>query len=106
MPDLTEDQVAELHRQIHVIPTKAVEVNANHKMFPEDWLFRWRWSKGKKQARGRKAIDDAGEDEESLAELKAKRQEILALGEPFPFSVTAGTAIEAYGLARWKASNN
>ena len=56
-----------------------MEVNANHIMFPEDWLFRWRWSKGKKQARGRKATDDAGEDEEQLTELKPKDKKFLPL---------------------------
>jgi formamidopyrimidine-DNA glycosylase len=46
---LSPDKVRDLHMWIRKIPEIAVSVNADHAKFPEDWLFRWRWSKGKKQ---------------------------------------------------------
>jgi formamidopyrimidine-DNA glycosylase len=75
---LSEQNVIDLHRQLHVVPTKAVEVNADSTMFPEDWLFRWRWSKGKKQAKGKKkAAED--DEEASLGDLKPKGLDYLPL---------------------------
>ncbi|ORX72750.1 hypothetical protein DL89DRAFT_308427 [Linderina pennispora] len=45
---LSEEQAHELLAQIISICTKAVAVNAESKLFPKDWLFHYRWSKGKK----------------------------------------------------------
>ncbi|KAJ1821556.1 hypothetical protein GGH91_004117 [Coemansia sp. RSA 2671] len=44
---LSEPQTAVLLQQLKDICNKAVEVNAESKLFPEDWLFHYRWSKGK-----------------------------------------------------------
>ncbi|KAJ1958783.1 hypothetical protein EC988_000103 [Linderina pennispora] len=45
---LSEEQAHELLVQIISVCTKAVAVNAESKLFPKDWLFHYRWSKGKK----------------------------------------------------------
>ncbi|THH17223.1 hypothetical protein EW146_g3547 [Bondarzewia mesenterica] len=45
---LTENQLAALHRQTSEVCRIAVEVNADDYKFPQDWLFRHRWGKGKK----------------------------------------------------------
>jgi formamidopyrimidine-DNA glycosylase len=73
---LSEQNLKDLHRQLHVVPTKAVEVNADSRQFPEDWLFRWRWSKGKKQAKGKKKKE---EEEGSGDDLKPAGKDFLAL---------------------------
>ncbi|KAJ2865351.1 hypothetical protein GGH94_002304 [Coemansia aciculifera] len=44
---LNELQTTALLQQLKAICNKAVEVNAESKLFPEDWLFHYRWSKGK-----------------------------------------------------------
>ncbi|KAJ2492107.1 hypothetical protein IWW37_001684 [Coemansia sp. RSA 2050] len=44
---LSELQTAVLLQQLKDICNKAVEVNAESKLFPEDWLFHYRWSKGR-----------------------------------------------------------
>ena len=31
-----------------------MDANADHNRFPVDWLFRWRWGKGKKASKGKK----------------------------------------------------
>jgi len=71
VPNLSEQNVKNLHFQIRNIPLTAVGVNADSQQFPEDWLFRWRWGKGKKktpQAKKAKALQDAleaaGSDDE------------------------------------------
>ncbi|TFY81609.1 hypothetical protein EWM64_g2407 [Hericium alpestre] len=43
------EQLRALHRQTAEVPRIAVEVNADDSKFPEDWLFRHRWDKGKKK---------------------------------------------------------
>ncbi|GFZ42379.1 hypothetical protein JCM24511_00094 [Saitozyma sp. JCM 24511] len=48
IPSLTEENLQTLHHWIRKVPEVAVGVNADSKFFPEDWLFRWRWGKGKK----------------------------------------------------------
>ncbi|KAJ9115327.1 hypothetical protein QFC24_007036 [Naganishia onofrii] len=45
---LTDVQVRELWRCMLQVVKVAVDVNADHSKFPKDWLFSWRWSKGKK----------------------------------------------------------
>ncbi|KAJ2336799.1 hypothetical protein GGI00_000632 [Coemansia sp. RSA 2681] len=44
---LDELQTATILQQLKDVCNKAVEVNAESKLFPEDWLFHYRWSKGK-----------------------------------------------------------
>lgn len=77
-PALSEQNLKDLHHQLHAVLTKAVEVNADSKQFPEDWLFRWRWSKGKKQAKGSKKSKKV-EEEGSADELKPAEKDFLAL---------------------------
>ncbi|KAI0286674.1 Formamidopyrimidine-DNA glycosylase N-terminal domain-containing protein [Russula aff. rugulosa BPL654] len=45
---LSEEQIQALHMQIRDICRFAVEVNADHHKFPDNWLFKYRWGKGKK----------------------------------------------------------
>ncbi|KAJ2810440.1 hypothetical protein FBU31_007993, partial [Coemansia sp. 'formosensis'] len=44
---LDEQQTTTLLHQLKDVCNKAVEVNAESKLFPKDWLFHYRWSKGK-----------------------------------------------------------
>jgi hypothetical protein len=66
------------------VPLKAVEVNADSHQFPEDWLFRWRWSKGKKQAKGSKKSKKVEEEEGSADGLRPAGKDFLALVSPCP----------------------
>ncbi|KAL1740848.1 hypothetical protein HDZ31DRAFT_85200 [Schizophyllum fasciatum] len=45
---LTSDELDELHRQTEAVCRIAVEANADADRFPDGWLFRYRWDKGKK----------------------------------------------------------
>ena len=45
---LTDAQMKQLHASIHYVCSTAVEVLGDSDKFPEDWLFKHRWSKGKK----------------------------------------------------------
>ncbi|KAL4778025.1 DNA glycosylase/AP lyase [Aspergillus varians] len=45
---LKDDQIKELHSAIHYVCSTSVEVLADSDKFPEHWLFKHRWSKGKK----------------------------------------------------------
>ncbi|KAL3464713.1 DNA glycosylase/AP lyase [Aspergillus heterothallicus] len=45
---LTDDQIKELHKAIHYVCSTSIEVLADSEKFPEHWLFKHRWSKGKK----------------------------------------------------------
>ncbi|KAF8480849.1 AtMMH-1 [Russula ochroleuca] len=49
---LSEEQIQALHLQIRNICTFAVEVNADDSKFPDNWLFKYRWGKGKKAKEG------------------------------------------------------
>ncbi|WOO80739.1 Formamidopyrimidine-DNA glycosylase [Vanrija pseudolonga] len=73
---LTDHDVSELHRLLREIPVKAIEVNADSEQFPEDWLFRWRWDKGKKP-KAKKAKGESQDAEEE--DVKPKGIEFLAL---------------------------
>jgi len=44
---LSDEQTAALHHQTEAVCRFAVEVNADDSKFPEDWLFKHRWGKGK-----------------------------------------------------------
>jgi formamidopyrimidine-DNA glycosylase len=78
-PALSDQNLKDLHHQLRAVPLKAVEVNADSHQFPEDWLFRWRWSKGKKQAKGSKKSKKVEEEEGSADELKPAGKDFLAL---------------------------
>ncbi|KAL4811249.1 Formamidopyrimidine-DNA glycosylase N-terminal domain-containing protein [Aspergillus unguis] len=45
---LTDDQIKELHTALHYVCSASTEVLADSEKFPEHWLFKHRWSKGKK----------------------------------------------------------
>ncbi|EXJ86182.1 formamidopyrimidine-DNA glycosylase [Capronia coronata CBS 617.96] len=47
---LTDEQIAQLHKSIHYVCGTAVELLADSEKFPEDWLFKHRWGKGKKNS--------------------------------------------------------
>ena len=47
---LTKSQVTDLHKSIHYVCGLAVELLADSEKFPEGWLFKHRWGKGKKDA--------------------------------------------------------
>ncbi|GAE00266.1 formamidopyrimidine-DNA glycosylase, putative [Paecilomyces variotii No. 5] len=45
---LTDDQIKQLHTSIHYVCDTSVELLADSEKFPEEWLFKHRWGKGKK----------------------------------------------------------
>ncbi|KAL2860736.1 putative formamidopyrimidine-DNA glycosylase [Aspergillus lucknowensis] len=45
---LTDSQIKELHTAIHYVCSTSIEVLADSDKFPEHWLFKHRWAKGKK----------------------------------------------------------
>lgn len=45
---LNDDQIKELHKCIHYVCSAALDVLADSEKFPEHWLFKHRWGKGKK----------------------------------------------------------
>ena len=47
---LSDAQLKQLHTSIHHICSTAVELLGDSDQFPESWLFKHRWSKGKKDA--------------------------------------------------------
>lgn len=47
---LTSAQMSQLHKSIHYVCSTAVELRAESDKFPEHWLFKHRWGKGKKDA--------------------------------------------------------
>lgn len=47
---LLEEQIAAIHHHTAEVCKLAVAVNADDTKFPEDWLMRHRWGKGKKKA--------------------------------------------------------
>lgn len=98
--ELSEQNIIDLHRQLHEVPAKAVAVNADSRQFPDDWLFRWRWSKGKKQAKGKKKKDEeAGGEEVDDGDLKPKGLDFLALVSVAP--VVSPLACLITCAARW-----
>lgn len=47
---LSDAQIKQLHKSIHYICSTAVDLLADSEQFPESWLFKHRWGKGKKDA--------------------------------------------------------
>lgn len=45
---LSDDQINELHTSIHYVCSTSIDVLADSEKFPEHWLFKHRWGKGKK----------------------------------------------------------
>ena len=47
---LSAAQISQLHKSIHYVCGLAVETLADSSKFPKEWLFKHRWTKGKKDA--------------------------------------------------------
>lgn len=47
---LSDEQITQLHKSVHYICKTACDLLADSEKFPEDWLFKHRWGKGKKDA--------------------------------------------------------
>lgn len=48
---LSVTQIATLHKSIHYVCSVAVETKSDSSKFPETWLFKYRWDKGKKDSK-------------------------------------------------------
>ena len=48
---LSAAQIAQLHKSIHYVCSLSVETLADSSKFPEEWLFKHRWGKGKKDSK-------------------------------------------------------
>ena len=48
---LSVAQIAQLHKSIHYVCSLSVETLADSSKFPEEWLFKHRWGKGKKDSK-------------------------------------------------------
>ena len=47
---LSDEQITQLHKSIHYVCGTAVDLLADSEQFPDTWLFKHRWGKGKKDA--------------------------------------------------------
>lgn len=47
---LSDEQISQLHKSIHYVCGTAVDLLADSEQFPDTWLFKHRWGKGKKDA--------------------------------------------------------
>lgn len=45
---MSDDQIKQLNTAIHYVCTTSIDVLADPEKFPEHWLFKHRWGKGKK----------------------------------------------------------
>ncbi|KAI4147584.1 MAG: hypothetical protein LQ340_005485 [Diploschistes diacapsis] len=50
---LSGAQIKQLHKSLHYVCGLSCEVLADSSKFPEEWLFKYRWEKGKKDATNR-----------------------------------------------------
>jgi formamidopyrimidine-DNA glycosylase len=50
---LSTSQIAQLHKSLHYVCSLAVETRADSSQFPKEWLFKYRWGKGKKDSANR-----------------------------------------------------
>ena len=48
---LSSSQINQLHKSLHYVCGLAVETKADSSLFPEEWLFKHRWGKGKKDSK-------------------------------------------------------
>ncbi|MCJ1286233.1 hypothetical protein MMC26_005578 [Xylographa opegraphella] len=48
---LSAAQITQLHKSIHYVCSLSVETLADSSKFPEEWLFKHRWGKGKKDSK-------------------------------------------------------
>lgn len=75
---MTAEQIRDMHYQLQNVCQTAVDAYSEHSKFPENWLFRWRWSKGKKQEKGAKKVKDA-ESETEGEDTKPNGKDFLTL---------------------------
>lgn len=47
---LSDEQISQLWSSIHYVCSTSVDLLGNADQFPADWLFKYRWNKGKKDA--------------------------------------------------------
>uniref|UniRef100_A0A0K3CG24 Formamidopyrimidine-DNA glycosylase catalytic domain-containing protein n=1 Tax=Rhodotorula toruloides TaxID=5286 RepID=A0A0K3CG24_RHOTO len=52
LPPLPSALLSTLHTQIQAVVNTAVAVDADAEKFPKDWLFKFRWGKGKRKKEG------------------------------------------------------
>jgi hypothetical protein len=71
--------VERLWHWIREIPLTAVAVNADHMHFPDNWLFRYRWGKGKKQIKRAANAKAKVESEDEEEDVKPNGKSFLAL---------------------------
>lgn len=81
VPHLSPDDIVRLHHWIRKVPEIAVGINADSKRFPEGWLFRWRWGKGRKQER-------------RVAKAVEGGQVVLVKGEVKVLDTSAGSGVK------------
>ncbi|KAI0735590.1 AtMMH-1 [Earliella scabrosa] len=88
---LTDEQLEALHKQTSEVCQFAVSVNADDSKFPEDWLFKHRWGKGKKEKHTLKLSDGrpatikwitvGGRTSAYVAELQQLKRGATTVGE-------------------------
>ena len=52
---LSDTQISQLHTSLHYVVSHAVDTLVDWDSFPENWLFKYRWDKGKKNSPSRLA---------------------------------------------------
>lgn len=103
VPALTDAEIGELHRLLREIPMRAIEVNADSTQFPDDWLFRWRWDKGKKKPKAKKKdvkAESQGTLDSFVAVTESESQITVTDGESQSLDVKP-KALEYLALVRF-----
>ncbi|WVN87134.1 uncharacterized protein L203_102310 [Cryptococcus depauperatus CBS 7841] len=83
---LSEQNIKDLHYQLRAVPLAAVSVNADSKHFPRDWLFQWRWGKGK-ETRKRKGQSEKAVDGEDGEDVEPEDKKFLRLPDGLPATI-------------------
>ncbi|GMK59624.1 hypothetical protein CspeluHIS016_0802300 [Cutaneotrichosporon spelunceum] len=105
VPDLTDVQVADIHRLLREICVKALDVDGDWKRFPTNWLFFYRWDRGKKKTHKKETKTEheqghvpSDEDHDHNTDEGPKIPESLMLdGKPVTVAwVTVGGRSSAY----------
>ncbi|KZP15254.1 AtMMH-1 [Athelia psychrophila] len=73
---LTEAHLAALHLQTSEVCRIAVEANADDEKYPDNWLFKWRWGKGKKEKHGMLLRFDPYADQARKADSESEMTEL------------------------------
>ncbi|BEI79747.1 hypothetical protein CcaverHIS002_0102760 [Cutaneotrichosporon cavernicola] len=104
VPELNDVQVADIHRLLREICVKALDVDGDWKRFPTNWLFFYRWDRGKKKTYKKKETHDhshspspEGHDHTADDGPKIPEHLILPNGKPATVAwVTVGGRSSAY----------